>query len=114
MLLSEYPYVVVRMVCRLCKRSGTYRLARLAAKFGPEIDMAALMEEIAFDCPHRPTKRKPRKLEANCEARFLDIEDTNPLPPDLPPGLAKLRLVQKGEDDGERDLLRRPAVHPRR
>ena len=34
--LAFYPFVVVRIACRVCSRNGAYRLARLAAKFGPE------------------------------------------------------------------------------
>jgi hypothetical protein len=37
--LALYPYIVVRMGCRLCSRRGAYRLARLAAKYGPEIGL---------------------------------------------------------------------------
>jgi hypothetical protein len=32
--LAFYPFVVVRIACRVCSRTGSYRLARLAAKFG--------------------------------------------------------------------------------
>ena len=34
--LAFYPFVVVRIACRVCSRNGAYRLARLAAKFGPD------------------------------------------------------------------------------
>jgi hypothetical protein len=37
--LAFYPFVVVRIACRVCSRNGAYRLARLAAKFGPEIGL---------------------------------------------------------------------------
>ena len=36
--LAFYPFVVVRIACRVCSRNGAYRLARLA-KFGPEIGL---------------------------------------------------------------------------
>ena len=32
--LLTYPYVVLRLACRYCARAGSYRLVRLAAKFG--------------------------------------------------------------------------------
>jgi bifunctional non-homologous end joining protein LigD len=32
-------FVAVRIACRICSRRGSYRLARLAAKFGPEISL---------------------------------------------------------------------------
>jgi hypothetical protein len=37
--LAFYPFVVVRIACRVCSRNGAYRLARLAAKFGPQIGL---------------------------------------------------------------------------
>ena len=40
--LAFYPFVVVRIACRVCSRNGAYRLARLAAKFGPEIGLRDL------------------------------------------------------------------------
>ena len=35
--LVDYPYVLVRLRCDVCKRAGAYRLARLAVKYGAEI-----------------------------------------------------------------------------
>ena len=40
--LALYPFVVVRIGCRQCSRKGAYRLARLAAKYGPEITLRDL------------------------------------------------------------------------
>jgi hypothetical protein len=42
--LALYPFVVVRIACRICSRGGSYRLARLAVKFGPEITLRDLLE----------------------------------------------------------------------
>jgi hypothetical protein len=60
--LATYPYVIVRMACSLCKRTGQYRLARLAAKYRPEIEMQDLLERLALDCEyrrhHHPFKQK--------------------------------------------------------
>jgi hypothetical protein len=44
--LAYYPFVVVRIACRVCSRSGSYRLARLAAKFGPEISLRDLTDQM--------------------------------------------------------------------
>jgi hypothetical protein len=33
----DFPYVLVRFRCDLCKRAWAYRLARLAVKYGSEI-----------------------------------------------------------------------------
>jgi hypothetical protein len=95
--LSTYPFVVVRVACHACKREGGYRLARLAEKFGAEIELGDLMDHIAFDCPWRrpPTARRPGKYEAKCDAYFRDL-DGPPRPPDLPPEMAALRLVSGG------------------
>ena len=46
--LSSYPYVVVRVACRFCDRKGSYRLVRLAAKFGPDVTMDELLDALAF------------------------------------------------------------------
>jgi hypothetical protein len=48
--LAFYPFVVVRIACRVCARTGSYRLARLAAKFGPEISLRDLTDRFAYDC----------------------------------------------------------------
>ena len=42
--LAFYPFVVVRIACRVCSRNGAYRLARLAVKFGPEISLRDLLD----------------------------------------------------------------------
>ena len=71
--------VVVRIGCRRCSRKGAYRLARLAAKFGPEITLRDLTKRFSYDCMWR--------------AEYLpDLEHKRP--PDLPPGMVKLRLVK--------------------
>jgi len=51
--LVAFPYVVVRLGCELCKRQGRYRLARLAAKFGAEIQLADLLDRLTADCESR-------------------------------------------------------------
>jgi hypothetical protein len=51
--LALYPYVVGRIRCRVGSRAGTYRLARLAAKFGPEIGLRDLLDRFSYDCPWR-------------------------------------------------------------
>jgi hypothetical protein len=48
--LAFYPFVVVRIACRVCPRRGNYRLARLAAKFGPEIGLRDLTDRFSYDC----------------------------------------------------------------
>jgi hypothetical protein len=48
--LAFYPFVVVRIACRVGSGNGAYRLARLAAKFGPEIGLSDLFERFSYDC----------------------------------------------------------------
>ena len=68
--LSDYPFVIVRVGCQFCTRQGSYRLARLAAKYGPEIGLDALLDALATDCRwHRnPGERGPGKYDAKCGA----------------------------------------------
>jgi hypothetical protein len=89
--LAFYPFVVVRIACRVCSRSGSYRLARLAAKYGPEITLRDLMERFSYDCLWRAEARS-KKGKSACGAYLPDLEHKRP--PDLPPGMVKLRLVK--------------------
>ena len=51
--LAAYPYVIVRVACSHCpNRTGSYRLARLAARLGPETSL----EEHASACSARPQR----------------------------------------------------------
>jgi hypothetical protein len=85
--LATYPYIVVRLACRFCQRRGQYRLARLAAKYGAEIEMGNLLEHLAKDCEYwRP--RHP--YHKGCGGYFRDLRPGNP-PPDLPPGMVLFR-----------------------
>jgi hypothetical protein len=49
--LAGYPFVVVRIACRVCSRRGSYRLARLAAKYGPAISLRDLTEQLLVRLP---------------------------------------------------------------
>jgi hypothetical protein len=84
--------VAVRIACRVCSRNGTYRLARLAAKFGLEISLRDLLDRYSYDCLWRAEARSKRSVSA-CGVYLPDLEQ--PRPPDLPPGPVKLRLVKK-------------------
>ena len=88
--LVSYPYVVVRLGCELCKRNGRYRLARLAAKFGPEIQLADLLVRLTADCESQ-LARHP--YHSRCAARFLDLDPPR-RPPDAPTTV--LRVVTGG------------------
>ena len=90
--LALYPFVVVRIACRVCPRKGSYRLARLAAKYGPEISLRDLAERFSYDCLRRAEARS-KKGKSACGVYLPDLEQ--PRPPDNPPGTIKLRLVKK-------------------
>jgi hypothetical protein len=87
--LVDFPYVLVRLRCDVCKRAGAYRLARLAVKYGAEILLDDLIVRLSADCPWRDEPR------GSCGARFADLPP--PFPPDLPPALLRLRVVKGGK-----------------
>jgi hypothetical protein len=91
--LAFYPFVVVRIACCVCSRRGSYRLARLAAKFGPEITLDDLTARFSYDCLWRAEARSKRGV-SSCGVYLPDLDQ--PLPPDLPPSLVKLRLIKNG------------------
>ena len=96
-ILALYPFVLVRIACRNCSRAGSYRLARLAAKLGPEATLDEVLRRFSYDCLWREESRaKTATLKAQaCGVYFPDLEQ--PRPPDMPPGMMKLRLVQGGK-----------------
>jgi hypothetical protein len=86
----------VRIGCDLCKRSGSDRLARLAAKFGAETSLVLVLLSLSADCPSRdgPDARRKRG-ETGCRAPFVDIGPFQP-PPDLPPSSRRLQVIEGG------------------
>jgi hypothetical protein len=48
--LATYPHVVVRIACRNCKRRGSYRLARLAERYGADTTLQELLIKVTADC----------------------------------------------------------------
>ena len=87
--LVDFPYVLVRLQCDLCKRKGAYRLARLATKFGSEVLLDDLIVRLSADCPWRDDPRG-----SGCGARFADLPPRRP--PDMPMG-RRLRVVAGGK-----------------
>jgi hypothetical protein len=77
--------VVVRIACRVC--------SRLAAKFGPEITLDELTARFSYDCLWRAEARGKRGV-SSCGVYLPDLDQ--PRPPDLLPGLIKLRLIKNG------------------
>ena len=87
--LVDFPYVLVRLRCDLCKRAGAYRLARLAVKFGSEILLDDLLVRLSTDCPWRDDPRG-----SGCGARFADLPPRRP--PDMPVQ-KRLRVISGGK-----------------
>jgi hypothetical protein len=101
--LAGFPFVLVRVACDRCPaRRGTYRLARLAEKFGAEMPLDELLRHITFDCRWQahPTNRYARRVGnqyvPKCEARFIDLDPLRG-PPDLPPALRPFAVVKGGK-----------------
>lgn len=91
--LSAYPFVIVRIACGACNRSGAYRLARLAAKYGPEISLDDLLARLTADCGFRESKHP---VAGVCRARFVDL-DPPTRPPDAPG--RRLRVIVGGRGE---------------
>ncbi len=89
--LASYPYVVVRLSCSLCYRRGSYRLARLADKYGANCAMQDLLWMLTGDCKYAG-HHHPMRL--GCGAYFCDLGSGKP--PDEPTRPA-LRLVNMVE-----------------
>ncbi|MCF8475755.1 MAG: hypothetical protein K9G60_01900 [Pseudolabrys sp.] len=89
MRLVDYPFVMVRFRCDLCKRSGQSRLARLADKHGCMTTLDALVDRVTRDCPWRKDGASELK---ECGIYLPDLPAK--VPPDLPPGMVKLRAVR--------------------
>jgi hypothetical protein len=75
--LAHYPFIVVRIACRVCSRRWSNRLARLAAKFGPEITLRDLLERFSYDCLWRAEARSKRGQSA-CGVYLPDLEQLRP------------------------------------
>lgn len=96
--LSSYPFVVVRISCRKCSRFGSYRLARLADKYGSEMTLINLLALLSADCKLREKEGRSPDPWARCGAFFCDLN--GPQPPDLPPDArTKIRLAVSNRDD---------------
>lgn len=106
--LRRYPWVVVRFACQFCRRGGDVRLAVLAAKYGPDITLGRLVAKFCRECPWSPynPERKPQKYSMKCGGYCPDLRRGGP--PDLPPSLSGLTLIE----GGQRDML--PAEPSRR
>jgi hypothetical protein len=82
-------HVIVRLDCTMYSRAGSYRLTRMADKYGAQIEMSSLLEYLAGGCKYwRP--RHPGI--ARCGALFPDLDW--PWQPDIPLAAVRLRVVK--------------------
>jgi hypothetical protein len=64
--LREYPGDLVRLSCEKCGRAGQYRKAKLIERFGADIRLPDLREEIAKCELHG-------KMHDACMVRYVDL-----------------------------------------
>lgn len=97
--LQYYPWIVVRFACIRCRAYSNVRLAVLAERFGATETIGRLVERFQANCPHRPRRRNGRIVlrEVPCGGYCPDLDGTRP--PDLPPSLAGLTLIEGGKAD---------------
>lgn len=48
--LGRYPFPLMRIACRYCKRRGRYLLQGLVRKYGPGVSLSAVLKDISADC----------------------------------------------------------------
>lgn len=97
--LLDFPWVVVRFRCHFCTRSKDARLAGLAWLYGENATLKLLLSVFRAPCAWNPANldRKPQKYGRKCGAYCMDIGRTSP--PDLPPSMSGLTLIEGGKDD---------------
>lgn len=71
----------------------------MAIEFGLRAPLGRLLRTFMSDCPYDPFSPmwKPRKYGHKCGAYCPDVMSAPP--PDLPPSLTGLTLIQGGRDD---------------
>ena len=96
--LRRFPWVLVRFRCAGCKRAGDARLSSLSDRYGAATPLTALLSIFVSGCPYDPHSRlrKPQKYGSRCHAYLPDLARGGP--PDLPPGMSGLTLIQGGRD----------------
>jgi hypothetical protein len=96
--LLHYPWVVIRLRCHYCERLADARLAACVARFGTRATLGELLDRFVAGCAWDPHSvlRKPQKYGHKCGAYCPDIGRSGP--PDLPPALAGLRIIDGGKD----------------
>ncbi len=97
--LSRYPWSVIRLRCHVCPRAFDLRLEACAARWGHRAPVRAVLHAFMGPCPYNPFTelRKPQKYGCRCGAYLPDLYSTKP--PDLPPAMTGLSLIDGGKGD---------------
>ncbi|CAN7338636.1 hypothetical protein LJR090_002576 [Bosea sp. LjRoot90] len=98
-MLGHYPWVVVHLRCHYCARETRVRLARLAIEYGLNAPLGRVLRSFMSECAYDPHSelRRPQKYGRKCGAYCPDV--MSPRPPDLPPSLSGLTLIEGGKAD---------------
>lgn len=95
--LEHFPWVVIRFRCTLCKRWADARLAKVACKFGHGETIGALVRRFTSTCPNFAFRRNGvRYPDQQCGGYCPDVGRHGP--PDLPPSMSGLTLIEGGKD----------------
>jgi hypothetical protein len=78
--VANYPSVVLEVACARCpERRGVYRLARLAERYGAEMELSELVRRLSADCllqdpPNPYARRRGNAYVPRCLARIVEPE----------------------------------------
>lgn len=97
--LEHCPWIILNFRCHYCHRAAERRLVHLAINYGPNETIRGLVRRFMAGCPYDPHNPswKPRKYGHHCGAYCPDARSTRP--PDLPPSLSGLTLIEGGAKD---------------
>lgn len=97
--LGRYPWIVLRLRCHVCERRADVRLTACVARYGYGVPLGLVLRRFMAACPYDPFTelRKPQKYGHRCGAYLPDIYSGRP--PDLPPSMAGLNLIEGGKAD---------------
>jgi len=94
--IGHYPWVALHFRCHSCAREARVRLAVVAIAHGLNAPIGRVLRSFAAECPYYPDSgSRSRKYGHKCGAYCPDV--LSPRPPDLPPSLCGLTLIEGGK-----------------